>query len=154
MAQIGPALTCNGYDAATGRCGSLSVPSYIPANDADAYLAGQYNHGAASVTDTAPAGPTWSDKIIGGIVAGFMHPFTIPTNASEAADLTSLANGIGSATKTANNITGAASGVSSLLGIVTDLPRLGTILIGGLLIAAGLFSLAGGGKIIQISRGG
>lgn len=45
----------------------------------------------------------------------------------------------------------AVSSTAGLLNIVTDLPRVGTIVIGGLFIAAGLFALAGGNKIIQVA---
>ncbi len=63
-----------------------------------------------------------------------------------------IANGIGSATAGANAVTGAAAnvgstalstakGVGSLLAIVTDLPRMTTIIIGLILLIAGLFML-------------
>lgn len=50
----------------------------------------------------------------------------------------------GAAGKAGGAIDATTSGVSSLLSIVTDLPRVATIVVGGVLLAAGIFAIAGG----------
>lgn len=149
MATVGPALTCNGYNPATGRCASTSVPSWVPANQVDAYMSGQY--GTASTTPQDAETPA-----AGGSIGSYVSSFLGMLGGNNFTGNDSIASDIGAAAKSpTGQAMGATVGtVSSLLGIVTDLPRLGTILIGGLLLAAGLFALAGGNKIIQVTHGG
>lgn len=121
-------------------------------------MAGQYDPSGASATVAlSPAGSLpdfinsavqnargmFSGNAIDQAFPGISHnpdgsPLAYPFGAT-----------IGGAIDTATN---AAKGTGALLDIVTDLPRLGTILVGGLLITAGLFSLASGNKIIQAIR--
>lgn len=56
----------------------------------------------------------------------------------------------------ASQVTTAAATTGDLLSIVTDIPRMATILVGGILLAAGIFAIAGGSHkdIIQVVKGG
>lgn len=149
MAIVGPALTCNGYNSATGKCASTSIPSYVPASEADTYMSGSYGTASTSPQDAStPAAGAWSlpsgIAVLDAITQGIAHPFDTLTGHNTAAMNADISAGKGP-------ISGGT--VAGLLGIVTDLPRVGTILVGGLLLAAGLFALAGGNKIIQVSRG-
>lgn len=152
MATVGPAMTCNGYDPATGLCASKTIPSYVPVDQQDAYMAGQWTPGAASSTPqdaSTPAAGGWNLPPIGDIVGAFedglLHPFdTLAGKRAATAGTSQDPN------KPASS-GGFLSGVSDFFGLVTDLPRIGTIVIGGLFIAAGLFALAGGNKIIQVT---
>lgn len=138
MATYGPVMVCNGYNPVTGSCASKSIPANVPPSKADAYLTGQYS--PASTAQTSPQDDVTPE-------AGF-------TSGNFFGPITGVLNGISNAgASTVNKVTDTAKGVGSLLSIATDLPRLGTILVGGLLIAAGLFALAGGNRVIQITRG-
>ena len=152
MAQIGPAMTCNGYDPATGLCASKTVPSYVPVDQTDAYMAGQWSPSTASSTPqdaSTPAAGAWSlpsiSDIVGAFEDGLLHPYDTLTGQRPATAGTS---------KDPNAPKQSESWYQQLgdfFGLVTDLPRIGTIVIGGLFIAAGLFALAGGNKIIQVT---
>lgn len=80
---------------------------------------------------------------LGAIEQGLLHPIDTFTQTQAQRQAASDANStqLQGAASTATSV---ASGVSSLLNIVTDIPRLATILVGGLLLAAGIFSIAGG----------
>lgn len=111
-------------------------------------MAGQYDpYSASASVDIAPAGESGIASIMRSIGTIDKNiPFLgaldskLGINPSDPGSITNPDNG---------PVANTSAGVSSLLSIATDLPRLGTILVGGLFIAAGLFSLANGNKIIQ-----
>lgn len=145
-------MTCNGYDPATGLCASKSVPSSVPVDQTDAYMAGQYSPGAAASSPqdaSTPAAGGWDLPSIGDMVGAFedglIHPFdTLRGKRAATAGTSQDPNKKPNAPSWFDEL-------ASFFGIVTDLPRIGTIVIGALFIAAGLFALAGGNKIIQVT---
>lgn len=138
MTQLGPALTCNGYNSVTGKCASTSIPSSVAASDYDTYLSGGTPYNDASASAEIPS------SAFGGFFSGLAdYPFlqvlgvTPNTISGGKAGIAgaSVDSGIDAAA-------GVAKGTGALLAIVTDLPRIATIVIGGILITAGVFALA------------
>lgn len=70
---------------------------------------------------------------IGAAIDGLIHPFDTLTGNRTAND----------AVNTGQTVSDVAGGTKSLLAIVTDVPRIATIVVGGILITAGVFALAG-----------
>ncbi len=129
MATVGPALTCNGYDPATGICtGGKSLPSYVAPENADSYLGSSY-----STQNNAKAVVDLNDK---GFWNGLLDfPFT---KAFPSVTPNSVMTG---ASDTVAAVKNTSAGVGTLLGIVTDIPRVLTIVIGLMLLIAGLYAL-------------
>ncbi len=142
MATVGPALTCNGYNPVTGKCGSTSIPSIVAPGDYDRYMQGVYS----TIHDYIP-------DFISDALKGVPHipGATIPIY-PEGSIQDAINQRRQDGTPLDNAINGAVANTGTLLGIVTDLPRLGTIIIGMIFITAGLFALAGGTKILPIVK--
>lgn len=115
----------------------------------DAYMAGQYTPATVpNVTTPQTATGGIHDYINRALSAIDSIDPTAPVNGGAGAGGV-IGNSIDSATKAANQVT---TGTSSLLGILTDVPRVGTLLVGGLMIGAGLFALAGNSRVIQLAK--
>lgn len=144
MATVGPALSCYGYDPATGKCAYTSIPPFVPPSDYDIYMGGVYQ----TIRDYTP---DFISDALKGIphIPGATIPI-YPDGSIQDAINQRRADG----TPLDKAVNGAASSVGSFISLVSDLPRMGTIIVGIIVITAGLFALAGhGDKVFQI-RGG
>lgn len=95
-------------------------------------------------TQTPMAGDNPVSGFFGGIINGVFGAGSYDAGGAVKAQGDATAAAIGNA----------ASGVANGLSFITDIPRVATTLIGGLMIAAGLFALAGGThtQIIQLVK--
>lgn len=107
-------------------------------------------YGASALVDIPPGalepdylGP-WSipslSQVLGGFTQGIIHPLDTFTGTNTDA-----------MNKSAGDTGKAVASVGALLGIVTDVPRMATIVVGGLLLAAGIFAIAGSKPPVYIN---
>lgn len=144
MATVGPALSCYGYNPLTGKCAYTSTPPFVPPSDYDIYMGGVYQ----TVRDYTP---DFISDALKGVphIPGAKIPI-YPEGSIQDAINQRRADG----TPLDNAVNGLASSAGSLLSILGDLPRIATIIVGMVVIAAGLFALVGhGDKFIQIKGG-
>lgn len=125
------------------------MPSYVPASQADSYLASSTNtddaYGSSAQADNAPG------SIDNGFFTGLANsPFLQAFPSFNPNSITG-----GGAGKIGAGIDETTKGLGDLLSIVTDLPRVATILVGGVLLAAGIFAIAGGSHkdVIELVKG-
>ena len=100
----------------------------------------------APSSTTATSGNDWLDNLLNGLDTAFPSTLgaldSIGGSGAPAPD----AGSAGAA------VVSGVQGAGSFLSLLGDIPRLGTIIVGGLMIAAGLFGLAGGSHkdVIQL----
>lgn len=127
---------------------------HINANEVTAAPAALVN-GAAQANNSATATPSSTTSNFWGTLGGVADFMLNPFEWSPSAATAEIEKG-----QAGNSTTGAVvSGAGSFLSFISDIPRVGTVIVGGLLIAAGLFGLAGGShreviNLVTPKRGG
>ena len=104
-----------------------------------------FNPSVPSATIPLYSGDTGSptaNDYLGTFIDGFIHPFDTLTGQRSAA------HGV----DTGQTITNTEKAATGFWSFASDIPRVGTTLVGGLMIAAGLFALAGNSRVIQLVK--